>query len=159
MPSDIATWNTKDWLEAGAWIVAILGGLAGAVIYLTKAHAASIEENRKILTREWTNEGDVTAKNTRYVSVRLENHDGDLIGTLESPSLQQPLEVHADVGWRSTTLRISQLRGNSVESVATVQVRITGNNNRLSWAVTSLSRPPYLPPRTVLWPVGSQNAR
>jgi hypothetical protein len=159
MPSDIATWNTKDWLEASAWVVAILGGIAGAFIYLGKARAAAIEEDRKVLAREWTNEGDVTGKDTRFVRLRLEDLQGDLIGTLEAPSVGPPLEVHADVGWRSTTLSISQLRGNSIEPVATIEVRVTGNKNRLSWVVTSLARPSYLPPRTVLWPAGPATTR
>jgi hypothetical protein len=94
----------------------------------------------------------VTSKETRFVTLELKNEGGDLIGSLWSPSFDQPVEVHATPGWRYSTLEISELRGKFIFPVATVQVRITENDNRLRWVVTSPNRPTYLPPYSLLWP-------
>ena len=158
MLNEIANWNVKDWLEAGTYLVTIVGAMSGAIIYAANLRSTSIEETRKILARAWTNEGEVGGKETRFVAIELKDHDGDLIGSLWSPLLDRPLEVHVDVGWRTSKLHISKLMGRSCVPVTTIQVRVTGNKNRLSWAVTSANRPSYLPPFTVLWPLGNAGA-
>jgi hypothetical protein len=145
-------WKLKDWLEAGAYAVAILGALAGALLFLGNARSNAIDKNRSTLVRAWTNEGDVLSKETRFIDLVLEDHDGDVIGTIASPRLDQPLDVHADVGWFSTKLTITQLRGRVIAPVATVQVKITGNDNRLSWQAIDFQVPEYLPRATTLWP-------
>ena len=145
-------WQLKDWLEAGAYAVAILGAIAGAAVFLSSARSDAIEKNRAALARAWTNEGDVLSNETKFVDLILENEDGDIIGTLTSPRLDQPLDIHADVGWFSSTLTIKQLRGRSIATVATVQVKVVGNNNRLAWQATTLQLPEYLPRSTKLWP-------
>lgn len=160
MLSEIANWNLKDWLEAGTYAVAIVGAVAGGMIFVVNSRLTSIEETRRLLTRTWTNEGDISSKETRYVTIKLEDYDGDLIGSLWSPLLDRPLEVHINVGWRTNELCISELIGRFCMPVATIQVRVTGNKNRLSWEVSSAECPSYLPPFTVLWPeyVGTDEA-
>lgn len=152
MTTGIENWTLKDWLESAAYAVAVLAAVAGAIIFLANNRRAAIEATRKELARAWTNEGDVTSQETAFIDLQLENHDGDIIGTLHSPRREHPLEVHADIGWRSTELTISELRGRSLSYVATVQVQVAGNQNRLQWRVTSVGAPSYLPASTELWP-------
>src|SRR5690606_14926637 len=104
------------------------------------------------LARAWTNEGDVTSSERRFVDLILESHNGDLIGTLNSPRLDQPLDVSADVGWFSTTLTLTELRGRAPVRVAKVNVKVGGNSNRLSWRAKSFNWPDYLPRSAELWP-------
>jgi len=148
----ISDWKLKDWLEAAAYTVAILGAIAGAAIFVVNARANAIEANRTVLTRAWTNEGDILATDTKFVDLLLENHDGDIIGTLNSPSLDQPLDVSVDVGWFYSTLSITQLQGRTIAPIATVKLKIAGNDNRLLWQSETLQLPDYLPKSTSLWP-------
>ncbi len=148
----IADWKLKDWLEAGAYAVAILGAIAGAIVFLSSSRSNAIDANRAALARAWTNEGNVLFNETKFVDLILESHDGDLIGRLNSPRLDQPLDVSADVGWFSSTLTFTELRGRAIVPIATVNVKIVGNNNRLSWQATTFKLPDYLPRSTELWP-------
>ena len=148
----IADWKLKDWLEAVAYAVAILGAIAGAALFLSNWRSNAIQENRAALARAWTNEGDVTSSETKFVDLVLESHEGDLIGTLSSPRLNQPLDVSAEVGLFSTTLTLTELRGRAPVKVATVSVKVKGNNNRLLWRLTPFKSPDYLPRSTELWP-------
>lgn len=145
-------WKLKDWLEAGAYAVAILGALAGALVFLGNARSNAIDKNRSTLVRAWTNEGDVLSKETKFIDLVLEDHDGDVIGTIASPRLEEPLDVHADVDWFSTKLTTTQLRGRTIAPVATVHVKFTGNDNRLSWQAIDFQVPEHLPRATTLWP-------
>jgi len=104
----MADMNVKDWLEAGAYAVAILSALSGAIAYVLSERTKRIASNRRIIARGWTNEGAIDGQETHYVTLKLENSDGDIIGSLESPSLDRPLELNATVGWRSTELRVSE---------------------------------------------------
>lgn len=153
MSSGIENWGLKDWLEASAYAVAIVGAIAGALIFTLNSRKASIENTRKEIARTWTNEGDISSNEAKFVTLTLQDHDGDLIGSLESPQLDHPLEVHAVVGWRSTDLVISDLREKGPVHVTTVKVRIMGNNNRLQWRLAESTHPEALPTATTLWPL------
>jgi hypothetical protein len=102
-----------------------LSAIAGAALYLISARSTSIEESKKYLAQSWTNEGSIdisednkTVEETRFISLKLYDHDGDLIGTLTSLDLQHSLDVHANVGWFSTELHIHELNGCSISPVA-----------------------------------------
>ena len=155
MTDELANWTIKDWLESAAYAVAILGALAGASLYLWTSREKAIDESRSVLANQWTNEGDVSGKEREFITLELEDSDGDLIGSLSSPSMQRPLEVHAHVGWSSTTLKLSKLVGNRVVPVATVKIRVVGNKNRLEWRVVDSGTPEHIPASTILWPVPS----
>jgi hypothetical protein len=148
----MAEWGLKDWLESLAYFVAIVGGLAGTLVYFYGVRNDAISQTRKEIARAWTNEGDITSKETRFITLELENRDGDLIGSLSTNAIDQPLEVHADVGWFSTRIHISLLQGRNVISVATVSATLTGNNNRLAWKLFGDQGADVLPRETVLWP-------
>ncbi len=152
MTISIENWTLKDWIEAVAYTVAILGAIAGAIIFLANARNESIKTSRSDIVRNWTNEGDILSKETAFIDLDLENSDGDIIGTLKSPRLDQPLDVHVDVGWGSNKLVISQLRGRSVVQIATAKIQVTGNHNRLQWHISSSDAPEFLPRSTELWP-------
>ncbi|GAB3091370.1 hypothetical protein [Lysobacter terrae] len=142
--------NGKDLLEALTFLVAILGGLAGAVLFLVKHRKAAIAQARTELVRAWTNEGDVSSKDRAFIDLRLSNMDGDIIGTIQAS--EQQLEVHTNVGWRATTLTISEYRGRSgLFHIATARVRVTGNSNRLEWRLVGIKYPDFLPVSTTLW--------
>ena len=149
-------WTTKDRLEAMTYVVAIVGGISAAVLYFSNSRAQSISQARTELLRTWTNEGDITSTETHFIDLKLESFDGDIAGTLSSPQLDSPLDVAVDVGWHSSTLSITQLRGRSVVPIAEVKVALSGNNNRLGWDTTSTSPPAYLPPSTILWPLPAE---
>ena len=147
-----SNWKLKDWLEAGAYAVAILGALAGAYIFLANERAEAIEVNRISITRAWTNEGDVTGEETKFIDLVLENHNGDIIGTLTSPRINHPLDVHVNVGWFSSDLIITQFHNRTVNVIAEVNLKVSGNNNRIEWNTPSGTLPNFLPRKTVLWP-------
>lgn len=148
----MADWSIKDWLEALAYIVAIIGGIAAAVVYFQKIRQESIITTRKEIVRAWTNEGDINAKEFRFITLELDNLDGDIIGSLSTNANNRILEVHANVGWFSTILHISELQGRNVIPIAKVKIKLTGNNNQLEWSLIGNRGENLLPKETVLWP-------
>lgn len=149
---EMRDWKLKDRLEAGAYAAVILAVLAASVIFVSNARSTAIAGNRSAIARAWTNEGDALSNETRFIDLTLEDRDGDIIGTLSSPPLEAPLDVRVAVGWFSSQLTVTQVRGRSIAPIATAEVKITGNHNRLSWRVTSGEDLAYLPRETTLWP-------
>ena len=139
-------------LEALASLVAILGGIFGAIIYVLGTRRKAIDSTRQIIARAWTNEGDIHSTESIYITLELENADGDLIGSISSSAHDRLLEAHADVGWLKTKLQISELRGRSITPFATATLKISGNNNRLKWLVKNDANQNILPVQTILWP-------
>lgn len=123
------------------------------VIFIADNRSDSIDNSRKEIVRGWTNEGDVTSPESTFIDLKLENNDGDIVGTLQSPQLDHPLDVQASIGWCSTLLVISEVRGRSIVEVGRAEVKITGNKNRMQWRLTGARTPDYLPRETTLWPV------
>ena len=148
----LADWRLKDWLEAITYIATILAAIAGSTLFLINMRSNAIEANHAVLARAWTNEGDMLSTHIKFVDLLLENSDGDIIGTINSPHLDQPLDASVDVGWFSSTLSIKQLQGRSITTVATIKLKISGNENRLSWQSETVQLPDYLPRSTLLWP-------
>lgn len=148
----MAEWNLKDWLEALAYLVGIVGSLSAAFIYFQGVREESISVTRKEIARAWSNEGDILSSETFFVTLELENSDGDLIGSLATSQDSQPLEVHADIGWFSTELHVSRLLNRSVKPVADIKLELTGNNNRLEWTLVGTEGSEILPKKTLLWP-------
>lgn len=148
----MVSWTLKGWLESASYAVVIIGAIAGAVIFIVNMRSKAIETARHDIAQRWTNEGDILSKETAFIDLNIENSDGDLVGILESPRLERPLETHVDVGWRSSTLVISELRGRHLVHIANVSIEVVGNHNRLRWQITSSNPPSYLPRSTTLWP-------
>jgi len=142
----------KDWLETAAYLVAIVGGISAAVVYFQGVRKESISVTRKEIVRTWTNEGDISSKETRYITLELENKDGELIGSLSTNTRKKSLDVHAQVGWFSTELTFFDLQGRNVVSVASAKVSLEGNNNRMEWSLSENATGEDLPQQTVLWP-------
>src|SRR5690606_9716840 len=111
----------------------------------------AIETTHEALVRTWTNEGDILATETRFVTLALQDYEGDVIGTLTGPGFDETLDVRADIGWFNSSLELTQLRGRTVSPVATVKVKISGNDNRLEWQLEG-NEPAYLPESATLWP-------
>ncbi len=151
MTTGIENWTLKDWLESAAYAVAILGAVVSGIIFLANSRREAIESTSKEIIRSWTNEGDISSRESLFVDLQLENHDGDIIGTLQSSKTNHLLDVHANVGWRSTELTVIKISGRSVNRVATAYIKLTGNNNRLQWQISG-DAPDYLPRSTELWP-------
>lgn len=148
----MAAWDLAQWLEALAYVVAIVGGAAGGLIFVLRARRESIDTLRKDLARAWTNEGNITSTEPIFMTVELALTDGDLIGTLSSSARNGLLEVNVDVLWGKAIVRVSELRGRHVVSVGTARVRLTGNRNRIQWKLVGKSGAGVLPLRTELWP-------
>ena len=94
---------------------------------------------RKAFVRPWTNEGAVSSRDTRFIDLCLEDHDGDVICTLNRPQLYWPLDVHVEVGWHSSVAHVVEIRSTNVVEVAQARIEVVGNHNRLNWEVTSLA--------------------
>lgn len=148
----MASWDLAQWLEALAYVVAIVGGIAGAVVFTASARRESMDVLRRGLARAWTNEGDITSNESVVVTLDLTLHDGDLLGSLSTSGEERLLEAHVDVFWGKARLQVSRLMGRSLEPVGTVRLRLLGNRNRLEWRLVGKSDRNVLPVRTVLWP-------
>ena len=148
----MSEWSFKDWLEALAYTVAVIGGIAGSFIYLNSTRKESIATIRKEITRPWTNEGDIASTEVMFITVDLKNVDGDIVRSLSTTAYDRPLEVHAKIGWFRAILEISELRGRSLLPIAKVKVKLTGNNNRLDWKRMGNQEVEILPKHTTLWP-------
>jgi hypothetical protein len=148
----VANWDVLKWLEALAYLIAVLGGISGACLFLFRLRKQHITFTFNTIARAWTNEGDISATDTFYVTLELADMDGDLVGSLSSNAHDGVLEAHAYVGWFNTKLVVTELRGRHLLSVGTVRLKLSGNNNRLQWHCKSQSDAHLLPQRTVLWP-------
>ncbi len=140
------------WLEALAYLVAVLGGMFGAYLFLYRLRKQHIASAFRTIARAWANEGDISGTDTFFVTLELSDWDGDLVGSLLSNAHDRVLEAHAYVGWFSTKLEISELLGRDLLPVGTVSLKLTGNNNRLRWRCKKQSDANVLPKATVLWP-------
>lgn len=145
-------WDLAKWLEVLAYLVAVFGGVFGAIRYLLRVRANTIESIRSTIARAWTNEGDIHSTDSVLVTLDLVNHDGDIIGSLSSSNYEKVLEAHAEIGWLRTTLHISELLGRSLVPMGTVHLRLAGNKNRLIWRLKGKSVGDAIPSKTVLWP-------
>lgn len=145
-------WGLLKWLEALAYLIAVLGGISGACLFFYRIRKQRIAFTFNTIARAWTNEGDIKATYTLFITLELANHDGDLVGGLSSNAHDRVLEAHAYVGWFNTKLKISELLGRSVLPVGTVSLKLIGNNNRLRWRCKGQSESGILPTTTVLWP-------
>ncbi len=152
-------WNISQWIETFAYIVAIIGGIAGGIIYLHSTRSSSIESTSQAIVRTWTNEGDISSTESVFFTLELENMDGDLVGSIFTNTQANPLEAHATVGWFSTELQISELRGHNVVPVGIAKLKLIGNQNRLEWNLNGNKVCNLLPKKTLLWPtpVGINN--
>lgn len=94
----MAILGIKHILETVTYVVAIMGGIGGAYVYFENVRKESIETTREEIVRAWTNEGDIQSTEKKFITLELENHDGDIIGSLLTNTQDNPLEVHADIG-------------------------------------------------------------
>ncbi len=133
-------------------IFAFLGAILGAITYVVGIRRKAIVSARQIFARGWISEGDIYSSEAIYITLNLENTGGDLIGSISSNAHSRLLGVYADVGWFKTTLYISELRGRSVSPIITATLKLTDNNNRLTWTVEKNKNQNILPIQTVLWP-------
>lgn len=95
MANEISNWTIKDWLESIAYAVAIIGAFAGAIIYFINNYNESIRFTSKAIIDQWTNEGDISSSETNFIALELENHSGDIIGSLTSTTYDHPLDINA----------------------------------------------------------------
>ncbi len=142
----------KQYLELWALIVSIVTPIIGGAWFIWKKRQSAIQKNYKTLAQAWTNEGDISSKETKYITLKLTLENGELYGSLESPQLERDYEAHVNPGWFSSKLEISELRGRNLIPKATIKIKITGNRNRLKWNAQKLKDVDILPPNTILWP-------
>jgi hypothetical protein len=145
-------WNLKEWLEALAYLMAVVVPLVTAIVYLLRKRHESIKTLRLDLARSWTNEGDINSEERIFVDLDLCILDGDLVGSLTCTAEEHPLEAHVEVGWGRATLSVSRLIGKSLESLGQVRLKLKGNRNRLHWKLAGKQWSELLPIETTLWP-------
>lgn len=120
-------------------IVTILVSLIGGVYFLYKEYRKRQLKNRKNLSGEWTNEGDVTRSHleTHYmdVSLSIDTEDGEITGLVASRNLQTGasynyISANGHFKYKSgiVTLRMSN-RGLTVIG----KVKISGTKKQLMW--------------------------
>lgn len=88
-----------------------------------------------------------------FITLDLKLEDGDLNGSLTTSRYRRDLEAHVDVGWRKARLRVSELMGRRLGPVGEVELRLTGNRNRLDWKLVGTDGRHRLPKKTLLWPL------
>ena len=142
----------KDQLQILVFFVSIFTALIGGVWFIWKHRKAAIQANYKTLNREWTNEGDIDSKESKYITLKLTLENGDLYGTIESPRLDHDYEAHVSPGWFTSKLEVSELLGRTLIPKATVKIKIKGNRNRLKWNATKIKDIDVIPKNTILWP-------
>ena len=143
-----------QFLEAAAYLAAILGGLSAAIHFMLKQRRESIANQRKVLTNTWTNEGDISSTETQFITLEIVNNQGDLIGSINLSSEERPLDCNIEVKQFYAILNITRLIRQSSYLVATVKLKLTGNENRLSWELKGKSDQKHqlkLPKKTILW--------
>lgn len=142
----------KGWITTGASLAAILAAVGTSFLWIKNQRAEAIEQNRSTLANAWTNEGDVTGTDYRFMNICFSNSDGDIIGSMSSPQTEVIYDLAVDVGWQSSTVKILELRGNSIVEIGEASIKVTGNDNRLRWKIRSGGNPKIIPEETILWP-------
>ena len=122
-----------QWLEASAYLAAIIGAIAGGVVFTLRARRESVDALRKDLARAWTNEGDIHSVMLPFVTLDLALSDGDLFGSLSTSAHDRALEAHVDVAWGRARLHVTELLGRNLVQIGEVSLRLSGNRNRLLW--------------------------
>ena len=105
----MAKGNLMLWLEGLAYLTAIVGGCAAALHFIIKHRSESIASLKSALVRTWTNEGDITSDEEQFVTLEVEDHDGDLIGSVSFTSEPGTFDAHIEVGWGKALLQIKGL--------------------------------------------------
>lgn len=141
----------KDQLQILLFIVSILTPLIGGLWFLWRQRKAAIQKNYQTLAREWMNEGDISSKESKYITLKLTLKNGDLYGTIESPLLKRDYEVHVSTGWFTSKLEVTELLGRNIVFKATAKIKITGNRNRIRWRATKIKDTDVIPTKTILW--------
>lgn len=107
---------------------------------------------RENIVRAWTNEGDISSNERKFVTLDLALKDGDVYGTLSLNTEERLLGAHVGIGWGRATLQVSRFRSRGLQPIATVRLRLSGNRNRLKWKVVKEEEKGVLPAKTLLWP-------
>ena len=88
-----------ELLQAGDSSIAIGAAILGAGIFIWRWRKNAIESLRKDLSLVWTNEGDITSRERRFLNLDLMLEHGELYGSLECPRSERPFEVHVTPRW------------------------------------------------------------
>jgi hypothetical protein len=148
----MSQWDLKEWLEALAYLAAIVAPLVLGAAYLLRRRHEDIKALTQELARSWTNEGDINSEEGTFVDLDLSLLDGDLVGSLTCPGEERPLEAHVEVRWGRAALSVTRLLGRSLQPIGTVELKLKGNRNRLHWKLKTRYSGSMLPVTTVLWP-------
>jgi len=133
--------------------VTTIFGFVGSIFGFIKYKEKAINKNKNTIAKNWTNEGDVTSLEYRFVSLEIQNTHGEIYGQIFFVDKTRPLECHVDVGWFSSKLHISELNKATLTPIAEINLKINSDRNRLHWKLVSKRSAEYLfPYETDLWP-------
>lgn len=141
-----------ELLQAGDSSIAIIGAFIAVIFFVWRSRKNAIESLRKDIAIVWTNEGDISSKETNFIDLSLKLEYGDLFGSLSSPQTDNTFDVHVTPKWFSAYASVTLLRGRSSLPIAQVRLKIKGNRNRLEWKIINKDAPSFLPKKTILWP-------
>jgi hypothetical protein len=147
----ISNMGIPDWLAISGALAGLCGGVAGLIsvaAHLLSLRAEKIDTLRTALSRAWTNEGSINSTETLFITLELEMQNGDVYGSLQTSARERLLDANLEAHLFSATLTVSE-RGHEV---ASVQLRLKGNRNRIKWKVISGNVEHWIPEKTLLWP-------
>ena len=138
----------KDQLEIAALLVGVTAPIMGGLWFLWKQRQSSIQNNFTTLAQNWTNEVDLYNRESMYLLMKLRLTGGELIGSIILSESGREFYVYARPGWFYSKIEV--IDGNRPLK-GIVQVRISGNRNRLKWKAKGVASTFPLLKSTVLW--------
>lgn len=114
----------KDILEILAYVVAIIGGITGAIIYLQKMYKSQMADLDALFTGHLGNEGSIGDETmpSHYVELEITAKNGYIDGIVNTRSLTSEsewsgLSVSGKRKWNTAHLDVRHIRGGRIISV------------------------------------------
>lgn len=146
----------KDILEILAYVVAIIGGITGAVIYLSKIYKSQMADLDAQFTGHLGNEGSVgdETMQSHYVELEITAKNGSINGIVNTRSLTSEsewssLSVRGKRKWNTAHLDVTHVREGRVIDVH--NFTLTLKNNNFYWKKTSIEEDDFFPEAAILF--------
>lgn len=147
--------QVKDLLEAGAYGVAVAGGIGATVLFLLRHRHARRSHFELAWTGDWLNEGDVTApRPSHYLLLELAAKDGLLSGIVTSRNLKSEAvapnrSVTGYFAGRRGRIQVVHIRDGRAIQEAEARLRL-GRAQLLEWDALHATADFY-PQQASLW--------
>lgn len=146
----------KDILEILAYVVAIIGGITGAVIYLSKIYKSQMANLDAQFSGHLGNEGSIGDETmpSHYVELKITAKNGYIDGIVNTRSLTSEsewsgLSVSGKRKWNTAHLDVRHIRGGRIISVH--NFTLTLKNTNFYWKKTSIEEDDFFPETAILF--------